>query len=692
MKFIALVSGGKDSCYSILHSIRQGHELVALGNLHPGDVSQQELDSFMFQTVGHDVVTWYEKCTGLPLIRRHIHPQTSKNVSLNYYPTEEDEIEDLYELLKDAKRQIPELEAVNAGAILSSYQRTRVENVCNRLQLTPLSYLWQRDQEELMTEMCSMSKRVDCMNDQKMDARLIKTAAVGLDQSSLGKSLPQVFPLLQKLSKMFEVHICGEGGEFETMVFDAPFFTKGYLEPHLLEVDGSESLGGVYNSKIAVKFIERTDSISMVQALQDLPVPPALGEMWIELAREIEVPDVSSKSVNCKTEQTVAHNPVVSVRRVGTQMYISNLRPRSGNSPESKTNDVFEQLDSILDKNGFSASQILSASLLLDDMSNFGAINSVYNEYFQVSKRGPLPPARACVGSSAVGATLQLSVIIDTEATVKKFNGMVLNETKSGLHVQGRSYWAPCNIGPYSQAIWKKNDVNQVSFISGQIALDPASMVLTGALDEGLTEDTSQVVLSLRHFDTLKETVGAPHQVTMVCFVSEASLVPMISKVWSLYSQGMRSISENWMERPSEDPRSLMIVKVSELPRQAKCEWGGIACRQAEALSDDYTESDEENNGSTKTTIPSLPQQFEYYRTSVINSSRTRHYYTGYIDSHSELVSFLGELQDAQMTVYHRPTDDQLFDNTKTGVELFPVENVYDSTGRERLFGFQLIF
>lgn len=44
-------------------------------------------------------------------------------------------------------------EAVAVGAILSDYQRVRVENVCSRLNLVSLAYLWRRDQTELLQEM-----------------------------------------------------------------------------------------------------------------------------------------------------------------------------------------------------------------------------------------------------------------------------------------------------------------------------------------------------------------------------------------------------------------------------------------------------------------------------------------------------------------------------------------------------------
>lgn len=52
------------------------------------------------------------------------------------------------------------------GAILSDYQRVRVENVCNRLSLMSLAYLWRRDQTELLQEM------IDC----QVHAILIKVS------------------------------------------------------------------------------------------------------------------------------------------------------------------------------------------------------------------------------------------------------------------------------------------------------------------------------------------------------------------------------------------------------------------------------------------------------------------------------------------------------------------------------------
>lgn len=43
MKFAALFSGGKDSCFSLQRAVELGHELVCLVNLHPADETIEEL-------------------------------------------------------------------------------------------------------------------------------------------------------------------------------------------------------------------------------------------------------------------------------------------------------------------------------------------------------------------------------------------------------------------------------------------------------------------------------------------------------------------------------------------------------------------------------------------------------------------------------------------------------------------------
>jgi diphthine-ammonia ligase len=77
-------------------------------------------------------------------------------IELRYRATDGDEVEDLEILLRAVKSQIPDVGAVSTGAIASDYQRLRVENVCSRLGLVSLAYMWKQDQTSLLENMVIM--------------------------------------------------------------------------------------------------------------------------------------------------------------------------------------------------------------------------------------------------------------------------------------------------------------------------------------------------------------------------------------------------------------------------------------------------------------------------------------------------------------------------------------------------------
>jgi diphthine-ammonia ligase len=121
MKFIALLSGGKDSIFATLQAVKYGHELTVIGNLYPElnipdrkdgtqgleEVANTEIDSYMFQTVGVELVPLIAECMDKPLIS-HIIRGGSWNQELFYQQDEDgkaDEVEDLYNLLKEAKEE-----------------------------------------------------------------------------------------------------------------------------------------------------------------------------------------------------------------------------------------------------------------------------------------------------------------------------------------------------------------------------------------------------------------------------------------------------------------------------------------------------------------------------------------------------------------------------------------------------------
>lgn len=95
-------------------------------------------------------------------------------------------------------------------------------------------------------------------------------------------------------------------------------------------------------------------------------------------------------------------------------------------------------------------------------MDLFARVNAVYSTFF-----GSSPPSRACV---AANLPELYRVCLECIAYAEKSPS-----DRQALHVQGLSYWAPANIGPYSQAVTIQE---QRVFVSGQIGLTPHTLTL----------------------------------------------------------------------------------------------------------------------------------------------------------------------------------------------------------------------
>ncbi|KAH8069674.1 diphthine-ammonia ligase [Aureococcus anophagefferens] len=218
MKFVQLLSGGKDSVFSLIQAEKHGHELVCVANLHPLDEGADELDSFCFQSAAHGAVAGVAACLDTPLVRRPITGGATKQ-GLVYAARRRRRGRGSLRAFKGREGAIPAVEAVSSGAIYSTYQRTRVEDVCARLGLRSMSYLWRRDQRKLLKD----------MGESKLRAVVVKTASMGLepgDHLGLRLDLASTRRLFRGLHESFGFHECGEGGEYESLVLDSPRFAK----------------------------------------------------------------------------------------------------------------------------------------------------------------------------------------------------------------------------------------------------------------------------------------------------------------------------------------------------------------------------------------------------------------------------------------------------------------------------------
>ncbi|MED6148802.1 hypothetical protein PIB30_118274 [Stylosanthes scabra] len=478
MKVVALVSGGKDSCYAMMKSIHYGHQIVALANLLPADDAVDELDSYMYQTVGHQIIVSYAECMGLPLFRKRIRGST-RHQELGYRTTQGDEVEDMFILLREVKKQIPEVTAVSSGAIASDYQRLRVESVCSRLGLVSLAYLWKQDQSLLLQEMIANG----------ILTVTVKVAAMGLDPAKhLGKEIAFLNDYLHKLKELYGINVCGEGGEYETLTLDCPLFINAriVLDDYQVVMHSSDSIAPVgilhplkfhLEKKVDVQSSTSPDNISetsiqklgtvievedTLERCEDTCKPSDCSADPIDdLAHKFNISRTNNKrtlTLSCSLQDScnggLHYFPLLFSDYFSASLYLCivsfldiDLSYLLRADLREDLKNVLAKIESLLAGFGFGWENVLYIHLYIDDMNKFSEANETYVKFI-TQERCPFGvPSRSTVEMPLVEMGFSKAYM---EVLVSN------NKDKRVLHVQSISSWAPSCIGPYSQ-------VNQTS-------------------------------------------------------------------------------------------------------------------------------------------------------------------------------------------------------------------------------------
>jgi diphthine-ammonia ligase len=195
MRVAALISGGKDSALALHRALKAGHKANFLVAMIP-----QREDSWMFHYPNIGLTYLFSEATGIPLVKA----ETSG--------IKEEELEDLKDLLSTLN-----VKGVVSGAIASQYQKQRIERICQELGLSSITPLWGEEPLKLLKELVSL----------EFEAIITGVYAQGFDESWLGRLIEMdTIDALLQLNRKHHISIIGEGGEYETLVLDAPFFKK----------------------------------------------------------------------------------------------------------------------------------------------------------------------------------------------------------------------------------------------------------------------------------------------------------------------------------------------------------------------------------------------------------------------------------------------------------------------------------
>ncbi|MCW4055444.1 MAG: TIGR00289 family protein [Candidatus Bathyarchaeota archaeon] len=203
MRIAALISGGKDSALALHRALKAGHTASFLVTILP-----RREDSWMFHYPNIRLTTLFAEATGIPLVTR----ETAG--------IKEDELKDLRSALAPL-----DVDGVVSGAIASQYQKERIDAICRDIGLESITPLW------LGTPVILLNELVD------LQFKVIITGvyAHGFDPSWLGTPIDaSTINKLVNLKRKHGISLLGEGGEYETLTLDAPFFRK---EITLLETE-----------------------------------------------------------------------------------------------------------------------------------------------------------------------------------------------------------------------------------------------------------------------------------------------------------------------------------------------------------------------------------------------------------------------------------------------------------------------
>lgn len=194
MKLGALFSGGKDSYYA-MYLASKNHEISCLITI----ISKNK-ESYMFHVPNIELAEQQAKALEIPLIK--IVTEGKKEL----------ELKDLELAIKQAIKEYS-IEGIVTGALASKYQATRIQNICDNLNLKCLNPLWQMNQVDLLNKLI------------KDDFKVLITGvfAYPFTEEWLGKEIDKkIINELIILNEKYKINPAGEGGEIETFVIDSP--------------------------------------------------------------------------------------------------------------------------------------------------------------------------------------------------------------------------------------------------------------------------------------------------------------------------------------------------------------------------------------------------------------------------------------------------------------------------------------
>ncbi|KAF4758916.1 ATP binding domain 4 [Perkinsus olseni] len=397
---------------------------------------------------------------------------------------------------------------------------------------------------------------------------------MGLDERHLSQTLSQLRPYFTKLHNQFGFHVCGEGGEYETLTTDCPLYLNGRID--LGDTRVVKHSADVYYLQSANPHLEPKDattrnwddactSLSILDSLeyyeQDYPrlesgvhnstqLSSSLAPLSTQ-CYENTATQTGSAEAGLWAPSTTAAAGAATMTTAGYVAMSNSIDvlsvPRSVSSCSipSSSSDVREQCRYLLEyiMGALAPStqyEILYVEVQVSDMNSFAAVNEEYCNHFPTVN----PPTRYCIQTDLPEGVLvrfRILAVPSTEAAA----GVV-----STLHVQSISTWAMSCIGPYSQA---KRFANGTLLTAGVLGLVPHTMSLPSPGGWQY-----ELWLAMRSLHKITDLMSSENTVLATLFI--AGRTPLIPAI---------QLAAQYLD---VDPSRIIALRLPALPRGASVE------------------------------------------------------------------------------------------------------------------------
>lgn len=195
MRVAVLATGGKDSALALYKVLNEDHEVKYLVSMIP-----LREGSWMFHYPNIRLVDLFAEAVEIQLVKAET------------LAVKEREVEDLKRLIEGI-----DVDAIVSGAVASTYQKSRIEKICEQLKLKCIAPLWHENPLNILKEILGL----------KFEVIITGVYAYGFSEEWLGRKIDNAtIEALIELNRRYGISLVGEGGEYETLVLDAPFFKK----------------------------------------------------------------------------------------------------------------------------------------------------------------------------------------------------------------------------------------------------------------------------------------------------------------------------------------------------------------------------------------------------------------------------------------------------------------------------------